>query len=213
MPQFEMRPFHPAEAETIAHWIASPDDVWRLTGTRDFAVNAEKIVSWTWEVNFTFTLRSHGDLIAYGEIVEDEVDGDVEIQHLLVAPDLRGRGYGRAMLSRLCAFLAAARPYPEVWMRSGRDNEPAAKCAESIGFVLDEKMSGPRYAWYKKSLARESSTAQLGADAVFDEPRPAEGPRVEEAKPAPDNSRLREEVQRELDSLEQARESRKQSDL
>ena len=152
MPEFEMRPFHPAEAETIAHWLTEPEDVWRLTGDRDLVVNAEKVVAWTWETNYTFTLRSHGDLVAYGEIVEDEVDNDVEIQHLLVAPDVRNRGIGRALLSRLCAFLAGARPYKEVWLRVGRDNPPAAHCAEAVGFVLDDKMSGPRYAWYKKSI-------------------------------------------------------------
>jgi len=160
MPQFEMRPFHPAEAETIAHWVEDPEDVWRLTGTRDLVVNADKVVSWTWETNYTFTLRSHGDLVAYGEIVEDEVDNDVEIQHLVVAPDLRGRGYGKAMLSRLCAFLAAGRPYNEVWLRVGRDNEPGARCAQSIGFVIDEKMSGPRYGWYKKDLTREAGSPE-----------------------------------------------------
>ena len=212
MPQFEMRPFHPAEAETIAHWVADPEDVWRLTGARDVDVNSDKVVSWTCEANFIFTLRSHGDLIAYGEIVEDEVDQDVEIQHLVVAPDFRGRGYGRAMLSRLCAFLAAGRPYTEVWFRVGRDNPNAAKCAEAVGFFIDEKMSGPRYAWYKKDLTREVSAVKLEGEVGEEDVRIVDGPRPEQVRPAPDNSRLQEEIQRELDSIERARKSREQPD-
>lgn len=168
MPQFEMRPFHAAEAETVAHWISGDEDVWRLTGSRDVIVTPAKIVEWTWETNFTFTLRSHGDLVAYGEVVEDEVDSDVEIQHLLVAPDMRGRGVGRAMLSRLCAFIAAARPYREVWLRVGRDNEPGLRCVEAVGCILDESMSGPRYAWFKKSLIGESQ-ALVASEVHMDE--------------------------------------------
>ena len=56
---------------------------------------------------------------------------------------------------RVCAFLAEARPYPEVWLRVSRDNLAAAACAVAAGFVAEEKMSGPRYQWYKKMLTRE----------------------------------------------------------
>jgi RimJ/RimL family protein N-acetyltransferase len=160
MPQFEIRPFSPKEAETVAHWVSDPEDVWRLTGNRDQVITGEKVIAWTWETNYTFTLRSFGDLIAYGEIVEDEVDNDVEIQHLLVAPDQRGKGFGAAMLSRLCAFLSAARPYQEVWIRVGRDNDAALRCVEKVGFIFQEAQSGPRYAWFKKSLVRETATAE-----------------------------------------------------
>jgi len=193
----------------IAHWVEDPEDVWRLTGARDLVVNTDKVVSWTWEANYTFTLRSHGDLVAYGEIVEDEVDNDVEIQHLVVAPDVRGQGIGKAMLSRLCAFLEAGRPYDEVWLRVGRDNEPAARCASAIGFVVDEKMSGPRYAWYKKELTRVISALPVVLDTGIGDDKLVDKPRTEAAKPPPDNSRLQEVIQRELDSLERERKSDK----
>jgi ribosomal protein S18 acetylase RimI-like enzyme len=80
----------------------------------------------------------------------------VEIQHLLVAPDMRRRGIGRAMLSRLVAFVAASRPYKEVWMRVARDNEPGLHCAYAVGFEDDEAMAGPRFLWLKKSLPSHS---------------------------------------------------------
>ena len=155
MPAFEMRPLALPEAELIASWAATPEDVWALTASPEFPLTADQVAAWTYEADFAFTLRREGDLAAYAEIVEDVVEQDVEIQHLLVAPDLRAAGVGQAFLSRLCAFLAATRPYPEVWLRVGRDNAPAAACARAVGFEDIAAMSGPRFRWLKKSLTPE----------------------------------------------------------
>jgi RimJ/RimL family protein N-acetyltransferase len=152
-----MRPFVAAEAETIAHWATTPDDLWRLTGAHEFPLTAAQVVAWNYEASYTFTLRRDGDLVAYGEIIEDEVDNDVEIQHLLVAPDMRQQGCGQAMLSRLSAFLAASQSFQEVWARIGRDNTSALHTAEAVGFQEDSQMSGERYRWLKKSLTAQHS--------------------------------------------------------
>ena len=154
-PVFELRPFAMPEAETIASWASDAAEVRFLTGADDFPLTPGDVAAWTYEADYALTLRRAGDLAAYAEIVEDVVEQDVEIQHLLVAPDLRSAGVGRAMLSRLCAFVSEVRPYQEVWLRVSRDNLPAAACAAAAGFVAEEKMSGPRYQWYKKSLTRE----------------------------------------------------------
>jgi len=157
MAHYELRPFAPAEAEQISHWAATPDDFWRVTGDHDFPLTAAQVNAWNRECNYAFTLRRDGDLVAYGEIVEDEVENDAEIQHVLVAPDVRGAGIGKALVSRLCAFLAAASAYPEVWFRAGRDNEPAFRCAVAVGFVEAPALSGPRYQWLKKPLRGEEA--------------------------------------------------------
>ena len=150
-----MRPFAMPEAELIASWAQTPDEGRFLTGADDFPLMAEDVAAWTYEADYALTLRRDGDLAAYAEIVEDVVEQDVEIQHLIVAPDLRSAGVGRAMLERACAFLSEVRPYPEVWLRVSRDNTPAAACATAAGFEAVAKMSGPRYFWFKKSLIRE----------------------------------------------------------
>ena len=156
MPAFEMRPLAMPEAELIASWAATPEDARALSASDEFPLTADQVAAWTYEADFAFTLRRDGDLAAYAEIVEDTVEQDVEIQHLLVAPDLRAAGVGRAFLSRLCAFLAASRPYPEVWLRVGRDNAPAAACARAVGFEDMPALSGPRFRWLRKSLKSES---------------------------------------------------------
>lgn len=150
-PVYELRPFALAEAETVAAWAASPEDARAVSGADD-PLTADQVAAWTYEADDAFTLRRDGDLVAYGEVLEDVVEQDVEVQHLLVAPDARGAGVGRALLSRLCAFLAHARPYPEVWLRVGRDDARAAACARAAGFESVPDMSGPRFLWLKKTL-------------------------------------------------------------
>lgn len=150
--EFALRPFAVAEAEQIAHWAATREDLHHVSGADAWPLTAKAVTRWTLEANFAWTLRVNGDLAAYAEIVEDDVEGDAEIQHLLVAPDLRGQGVGRGMLTRLCAFLAAERPYPEVWMRAARGNIPAIRCAQGAGFEPSEAMSGPHYVWLRRSV-------------------------------------------------------------
>ena len=155
MPRFEMRPLAMPEAETVAGWAATPEDLRLLAASDDFPLTADQVAAWTYEADYTLTLRRDGDLAAYAEIVEDVVEQDVEIQHLLVAPDLRSLGIGQVMLTRLCAFLTEMRSYPEVWLRVSRDNVPAAACAAAAGFEAVAQMSGPRYLWFKKRLLPE----------------------------------------------------------
>lgn len=156
MPSYEMRPFAMPEAERVASWAKTPEDVLHVTGAHG-PLTADDVAAWTYEADYCFTLRWNGDLVAYGEIVEDVVENDVEIQHLLVAPDMRSVGVGKALLSRLCAFLAGARPYEEVWLRVGHANAPAATCARAVGFEDAAGMSGPRYLWMKKRLTVDTS--------------------------------------------------------
>ncbi len=154
---FELRPFAMPEAEIVAGWASDAGEVRFLTDGDDFPLTPGDIAAWTYEADYALTLRRQGDLAAYAEIVEDVVEQDIEIQHLLVAPDLRSVGVGQAMLLRLCVFIAEARPYPEVWLRVSRDNAPAAACAAAAGFETVAQMSGPRYLWMKKNLLRKTS--------------------------------------------------------
>ncbi len=153
---YEIRPFNAVEAHTIAHWAQTQEDLWSLTGQPETPLTADLVAAWPMEANFAFTLRYYGDLVAYGEIVEDEVEGDAEIQHLIVAPDMRRLGHGKAMLERLCQFLSEARPWPHVWVRVPRQHSASELCARSAGFEEQLHVSGPRFLWLKKQLRRAS---------------------------------------------------------
>lgn len=155
MALFELRPFALVEAAPIARWAQSAEDAWQAAGTRE-PLTAADITRWTLETNYALTLRLDGDPVAYAEIVEDDVEGDAEIQHLLVAPDMRNRGVGREMLAHLCVFAAERLPYPDIWLRARRDHEPALRCARAAGFRAVEALSGPQYVWLKRAVADAS---------------------------------------------------------
>lgn len=152
--EYELRPLALPECERIASWAAAPEEAVALGVGDEFPLSADSVAAWTYEVDYAFTLRRRGDLAAYGEITEDVVEQDVEISRLLVAPDLRGRGVGSALLMRLCEFLAEARPYPEVWLRAPRGNAALLACARAAGFEEAAHASGPRFLWLKKRLTR-----------------------------------------------------------
>ena len=151
MAHYELCPFAPDEAGTVASWATSAEERQDLDGVLA-PLTADDVSLWSLEAHWAFTLRRDGHPVAYGEVAEDEVEGDVELLHLLVAPHARRGGVGRRLIVRLCAFLAESRPYPEVWLRAGRQNGAMQSCARAAGFVDIPQMSGPRFLWLKRPL-------------------------------------------------------------
>ena len=72
-------------------------------------------------------------LVGYGEIWEDREENEAELARLVVAPDLRGRGHGRA-LTRALADEAHRRGFDDVWLRVVPENAAAIRAYEAAGF-------------------------------------------------------------------------------
>ena len=98
----------PTEAD-LARWHAGPD-----------------VVPFVWLVA--------DEVIGYGEIWEDREEDEAELARLVVAPDARGRGHGRA-LTRALADEARRRGFAEVWLRVVPDNGAAIRAYEAAGFA------------------------------------------------------------------------------
>lgn len=149
---YELRPFSITDAATVCQWAASELDLEQLEPSASFPLTPDQIAAWTFEANYAFTIAYNGTLVGYGELIEDDVAGDIEIQHLLVEPEMRGQGIGKALIERLCAFITYGTAYREVWLRVGRDNYAGQLCATATDFAVDQIASGPRYIWYTKIL-------------------------------------------------------------
>jgi ribosomal protein S18 acetylase RimI-like enzyme len=72
-------------------------------------------------------------VLGYGELWEDRALDEAELARLVIAPDERGRGQGRAMTKAL-AGEAKRRGFAEVWLRVRPENTPARRAYEASGF-------------------------------------------------------------------------------
>lgn len=81
-----------------------------------------------------FELLADGELVGYGEVWEDRGEGEAELARIIVAPEHRGRGLGRALVVFLVQR-ARALGYETVWMRAVPGNAAAIACYAAAGFV------------------------------------------------------------------------------
>jgi len=80
-----------------------------------------------------FSFLADDRLVGYGELWEDRDEDEAELARLVIAPDQRGRGCGRA-LTRLLADEARRRGFGEVWLRVIPENLVARRAYEAAGF-------------------------------------------------------------------------------
>jgi ribosomal protein S18 acetylase RimI-like enzyme len=71
--------------------------------------------------------------IGYGEVWEDPDEGEAELARIIVAPEWRGRGFGRALVSFL-ARRAKDAGFCDIWVRVVPANATAIATYASAGF-------------------------------------------------------------------------------
>jgi ribosomal protein S18 acetylase RimI-like enzyme len=149
----ELRSFAAGDAAVVAAW-AGPAEAVMWCGHHGGAVPAEKVAGWAAEEGVrAFGLYDAGRLVAYGELWLDDDEAEVELARLIVAPERRRRGVGRALVAELTALALGA--YPDVFMRVHPDNAAALRCYLGAGFVpvsadLAAEWNAPqpvRYEW------------------------------------------------------------------
>ncbi|MFF1373316.1 GNAT family N-acetyltransferase [Streptomyces virginiae] len=72
--------------------------------------------------------------VGYGELWFDAEEDEVELARIIVAPDARGKGLGRALVRGLLAQAAAA-GHHDIFLRVHPDNGPASRCYRAAGFA------------------------------------------------------------------------------
>src|SRR3954447_13199933 len=151
-----LEPFDPARAALVAGWAVGDEVVRAWCAVEGDAVPSDVVASWSHADDVeAFLFAEAGDEpIAYGELWLDDEEGEVELARLLVAPDRRGRGVGRALVLSLAEH--ARRTHPElsdVILRVRPENEQAIRAYAAAGFVAvaaDEQSvwnQGQRFAY------------------------------------------------------------------
>jgi len=132
-----IRPFDlAADAEMVLSWLASRQDIEFWNGrVPERGLTPATLREWHEDPDTrAFVLADPADKpVAYGEIWFDPSDRSAELAHLLVAPDHRGKGFGK-MLTLALVAAAGHRSGYEVLLRVVPSNKSAIRCYESCGF-------------------------------------------------------------------------------
>ncbi|MDR3707977.1 MAG: hypothetical protein P4L33_06735 [Capsulimonadaceae bacterium] len=152
MSTYQLVPFHIFEARLVASWLLDADDTARFTGERRYPVEPGEVAMWAQEASSAHLLLVDGEAAAYGEIIEDDADGDIEIGRLVIAPERRSQPTGRILVAHLCEMVRLDYPYDEVWLRVGREYEADLSNGIVNGFVEAPECSGPNFIWLRKQL-------------------------------------------------------------
>ena len=150
-------PFEGRYGSTVLSWVRSDEelDAWAsLTAAPD-----DDSIFDRWHPDpdvRPFLLFEGPELIGYGEVWEEADEGEAELARIIVAPERRGQGRGRAFV-RLLLEGAQSRGFDDVWLRVVPWNEPALSCYSSAGFVrasteqeAELNQAQPRaYVWLK----------------------------------------------------------------
>jgi ribosomal protein S18 acetylase RimI-like enzyme len=152
-----LHPFDPAQAPMVASWAVGADVVRAWCAVEGDAVPADVVAGWSKADDVeAFVYGDPGDApVAYGELWLDDEEGEVELARLLVAPERRGRGVGRALVTALVEQAQRAHPdLPAVILRVRPENEQAIRAYAAAGFVAvpdDEQPvwnEGQRFAYH-----------------------------------------------------------------
>ncbi len=126
--------YRPEHGPVIVGWIRTVDeaDAW---ASRDRLPVLDDLARWQAEPDvFPFAWLEGETLVGYGEIWEDLDEGEAELARLVIAPEHRSRGHGRAM-TRALADAAHRRGFETVWLRVVAGNEAARRAYEAAGFA------------------------------------------------------------------------------
>ena len=143
-------PFEPAHARTVSSWVRTAHDAYLLAPRTPPPITPERVLEWSGPGNAQFLLYESGagGPVAYGEI--NELNGshtEFWLGHLIVDPDRRGEGLGKALtrllLQRAFRQFGARRASLVVFS----DNLCAVACYRAAGLYPDgfEKHDFPPY--------------------------------------------------------------------
>jgi ribosomal protein S18 acetylase RimI-like enzyme len=154
----ELEPFERVVAETVASWPASSGECRRWCSSD--RVDAATVITWgaVDDVD-VFTASDGAGPVAYGELWVDDDQGEVEIAHVIVRPDVRGTGTGRRFVRALSD--RAAMRHPVVSVRVTPDNAAALGCYAAAGFERVDPAAAEawnagqptQYVWMLRRLA------------------------------------------------------------
>jgi len=146
-------PFSAGHAVTVVSWPVSQSEVMAWTGRSDlYPVSPAELLHWQADSDiYPVTGHLDGELVAYSELWVDQVEDEIELARIIVHPDCRNRGIGRAFV-KLLVNRAAGFELSATVIRVSPENGRAIRCYEAVGFT---RMSAEEQATFNRQQPRE----------------------------------------------------------
>lgn len=129
----ELSVFQVQHAPEVASWATSAAEALAWCSHVGHPVPHERVVAWGHEPGCSaFVLTDGPELVGYGELWSDGDGEEVELAHLIVAPEARRRGFGVALTNAL--LLRARAVSDDVVLRVRPENDVAQRVYQRAGF-------------------------------------------------------------------------------
>ena len=127
--------FREEHSATILGWVRSAEDALCWAEAPFLRIGPALFEEWHAQRGIVPCVGLLGDAVcAYGQVLEDLVEREAEIARVIVRPDLRAQGVGRAFVLLLAAE-ARRRGFGVVAARIARRNRAGYACFHGAGFT------------------------------------------------------------------------------
>ena len=114
-------------------WIRSPEELESWTSRADHPLPATVFAEWHADPDVEGFVLVDDEPVGYGEVWADPQENEAELARIVVAPEARRRGLGRALVTMLVEE-ARGLGFQEIWLRVVPTNAAALACYRSAGF-------------------------------------------------------------------------------
>jgi len=141
--QVHLAKFEPWHAFDVARWSRTSQDLWWLAPNTPPPLTVSKVLGWKRDHGAAFVLRTHEDDTPLGYAELNPMRDDRThfwLGHIVVRPDRRGGGLGRALMRCLLKEAFEQRAAERLSLIVFPDNLPAIRCYQAVGFtsIADE---------------------------------------------------------------------------
>lgn len=129
-----LRRFRPADKFEVASWDLSTDDLLFWANISDVKKDlVQRFDEWHTDKDVqAFVLESNSTVVGYGELWLEP--HEIELARLLIKPDLRGKGFGKLLLTEL--LQRAKSIESKIWIRVHPENVQAKSIYLRSGFMI-----------------------------------------------------------------------------
>lgn len=162
LPRVGLSTFEPWHAFDVARWAKTTKDLWWLAPNTPPPLTVSKVLGWKRDHGAAFILRAKDDETSLGYAELNPMRDDRThfwLGHVVVRPDRRGAGLGRALLRELLHEAFESRSAERVSLIVFPENTPAISCYQAMGFtIVGEEFhqfrgAGPKYRLHRMQIS------------------------------------------------------------